>query len=405
MACSSIVCPLPWEHAYINMDGGIGLCCVAKRSVTQRHIDNTRLDEYLELPQLAHVRRQMMAGVWPPECIQCKSAEALGLASYRTGIIGRDPQRYAPLLADPASHQPHLRSVDIRISNRCNFKCRSCSVHFSHSWKADQIALYPHTAEVVNVDDNHAIRGIEEGDHFWQQLDGKLLQDIKEWHFAGGESLLIEQQYRLLDKLIEARLFDTKVTYTTNLSVLKHKGWDILEMLKPFSNVVFHISLDGVGEKGEFIRKGLIWDKFKSNLFRLREALPQALLDMHFVVSIYNVLDLQAHIAAIDELGIFFAEDGQQRRIGFTCLEDPAYLSIQSLSPSLKVIADERLAVFEQSLIHDHEMRSAVQGMRRFLVARDQYSQQQAEFKRASALLDARRRENTIALFPELEQM
>lgn len=189
---------------------------------------------------MAHVRKQMVLGMWPVECVNCKNAEAIGLPSNRTGIIERDSIAFEVIAKDPSEKKVKLSSLDLRISNECNFKCRSCSVGFSNAWRYDYKAIYPNYIPIVDLGNKLAIHGIEEEIEFWEQLNGEQLKKIKEWHFAGGEALLSDKHYQLLEKLISLNAFNTKITYTTNFSIVKFKHWDILEMLKPFKNVVFH---------------------------------------------------------------------------------------------------------------------------------------------------------------------
>jgi len=387
------------------MNGDVKLCCVAKPAFSKRNIVNTKVSEFVQSRYMAHVRKQMLMGIWPVECGGCKNAENLGLASHRTGIIDRDPEAYKNLIADPSEEKAKLTSLDLRISNECNFKCRSCSVSFSNVWRDDFNAIYPNHALSEKLKENKAITGIEKQASFWEQLDDKQLANIKEWHFAGGEALLSDKHYQLLEKLISIKSFDSKITYTTNLSITKYKKWDILEMLKPFKHVVFHVSLDGAGEKGEYIRKGLNWKRWIKNLKSIRENLPHAILDIHFVVSIFNILDLDWHINEIESIDEFLDPISKNLKLGFTCLENPSYLSIQTLPPELKNKAKERLLAIYNDENTASNIKESMLGIINFIENRDLFKQQRREFLRITKILDNRRKENYLSLFPELKEM
>ncbi|MEE1676087.1 twitch domain-containing radical SAM protein [Agarivorans aestuarii] len=402
---SNCICPLPWNHAYVEMNGDVKLCCVAQPALKERNLIDTPVSEFVDSRYMAHIRKQMLMGMWPVECGGCKKAELLGLESHRTGIINRDPQSYQQLTKDPSEDKVKLSSLDLRISNECNFKCRSCSVSFSNAWRDDFQAIYPNNISVEDLTKNRAIQGIEGNTSFWDQLDERQLGDIKEWHFAGGEALLSDKHYQLLEKLISIKAFDSKITYTTNFSIIQYKHWNILEMLKPFHNVVFHLSLDGAGEKGEYIRKGLNWKRWLKNLRLLRKSLPKAKLDIHFVVSILNILDLQWHIQQIEDVNEFRDPATKQLNVGFTCLDRPSHLSIQVLSPELKKKAKQRLVAISEHQATAKNIREAMVGIINFLDQKDLHQQQFREFLRTTTILDQRRKEDYRRLFPELAEM
>ena len=53
----------------------------------------------------------------------------------------------------------------------------------------------------------------------------------------------------------ENKLYDKHITYSTNLSLLKWKGTDFLEIWKNFDNILFYCSIDGDNERLEYIRE------------------------------------------------------------------------------------------------------------------------------------------------------
>jgi organic radical activating enzyme len=100
------------------------------------------------------------------------------------------------------------------------------------------------------VGDQAIIQGVEDADGLFDQLDS-LLPHIEEIYFAGGEPLLMDEHYRLLDRLAERGLFDTPLRYNTNFSETRYKGRDVFDIWAQFSNVKVSASVDATGGRGE----------------------------------------------------------------------------------------------------------------------------------------------------------
>lgn len=402
---SPCLCPLPWSSVYVEMSGDFKPCCVAEESFTAYKLSETTVKEFIQGDFMRHIRDQMLAGIWPIECRRCERAEKLGAVSHRMGIIDRDNAAYAQLLTLGEAYEPALHSIDVRISNECNFKCRSCSASFSSAWRDDHLALYPNAIASFDLNQNNGIQTIENETAFWEELSSQSCNGIKEWHFAGGEALMSAKHYRLLEELIAQDKVDSKITYTTNLSLLRYKRWDAIELLSHFAEVVFHVSLDGVGEKGEYIRRGLKWQKWLENVEQIGLHLPQAHIDMHFVVSAFNVLDIVEHLQEIAKVPAFIDTETGELKVGLTCLESPAYLSARVLPESLKTRAIQRIEQFLKQHAFGDGVSKALQGVIALLEQPSTIAQQGREFLRATKLLDQRRNQDFIETFPELKAL
>lgn len=122
---------------------------------------------------------------------------------------------------------------------------------------------------------------------------------------------------------------------------------------------------------------------------------------MHFVVSIYSVMDFQAHYDEI--IRQQFVAEGE---FSFTYLEWPSYLNVQGLHPQLKREASRRLNVMleQDGLLRESE-RAFVVGLIEYIAVRDLYADNRRDFARNTLLLDQRRGESIVALVPELAIM
>jgi hypothetical protein len=117
-----------------------------------------------------------------------------------------------------------MKYMDLRFSNMCNMKCRSCGPGCSSLWAqefmdergAEVFDQYFKTKKIV-------INKAEEVG-FMNKLK-PYLKDVTEVYFAGGEIIITPEHYECLDYWIENGLNEQiELTYTTNFSSLKYKA-------------------------------------------------------------------------------------------------------------------------------------------------------------------------------------
>jgi hypothetical protein len=92
--------------------------------------------------------------------------------------------------------------------------------------------------------------------------------------------------------------------YNTNFSILKYKGKTIFEYLKDFRNVHFSISLDGLGEVGEFVRTGFDNKVFNTNFMLLKWAIEHyknISYDFQYTCSVLNAFNFFDFLKELNE--------------------------------------------------------------------------------------------------------
>jgi len=400
------ICVLPWFHSYVGIRSDVQLCCCAKPAILPREIGNTEADKMVESRYMDHIRKQMIRGHWPSECIGCKKSEQHGLGSHRQGSNHRYSELYQRLISNPQQVQATLKSIDLRISNKCNFKCRTCSGHLSSAWRNDHIIIYGDDLAQPNTKYGTNEISVEDNQTFWNNLEKVVLLELDELNFAGGEALLLDRHYALLDQLITAGKYNIALTYTTNLSILKYKHWDLLQLWKQFNSITLHLSLDGTGTQGEYIRKGLNWGSWLTNVMRVKNTLPHIEIDMHFVVSIFNIINIEKHINEIIDNDLVKLSAEGVYKIAFTPLEQPGYLSIQNLSPKLKNKVKQNI---DSMIANNHRVNKSLKetliSLSRHMSAQDLYPKHGDVYKDKTTRLDQSRKQNYLALFPELKEM
>jgi MoaA/NifB/PqqE/SkfB family radical SAM enzyme len=146
------------------------------------------------------------------------------------------------------SHQ--LQQLDLRWSNTCNYACVYCSPALSSQWAKE-------LGEKVNADRENFVK--------LKDYAFENLVNLKEVYLAGGEPLLIKENFELLDELHRVNP-DCLVRITTNASNLKNR---IYEKIKQFRNVKWEVSVESTGSQFEYIRYPGVWLEFERNLEQL----------------------------------------------------------------------------------------------------------------------------------------
>ena len=291
---SKTFCILPWIHMHAFPDGRAYPCCLADmwkplgslRVNTMEHVWN---DEPMRT-----MRTNMLSDEPCQECTKCYELEENGFFSMRNSFskdFGHLIYLTDTTNDDGSLDDFKLRYYDVRFSNLCNFRCRTCGPIFSSNWYNEHIKLYGKKPDVLG----RPMESVEyTGRHkydMWEQMQPHI-DNLEQIYFAGGEPLIMEEHYMILKELVERKLFHVRLIYNTNFSVLKYKDQDVLDLWKLFDTVSVGASLDDSGARGEYIRKGQVWSETEENRRRMIEVCPNVDFYVSSTVSLYNVMHI-----------------------------------------------------------------------------------------------------------------
>ena len=226
---SPILCRLPFQHLFINNGGYINPCCIAYPhyidenksidSLEGRNVNRHGVLKAYHSAYLNNVRDQFRAGIWPVKCASCRNEEAWGIES----------PRLRHLTDYPATNAPIIRTMELRLGNICNLKCRMCSPFSSQAlfkeWnEGPNKMMHTHAKHYENL---HWVNWSENKD-IWQEL-GELAENLEQINFAGGEPLRNQIHVEFLRELIETgKSCNIKLSYNTNLTVIPNWLEEIL---------------------------------------------------------------------------------------------------------------------------------------------------------------------------------
>lgn len=396
---SPSLCVMPWIHALVQPSGLVKPCAAAGVPPPEERaalsVRERSLTEIFDAPHLRRMREQMLGGEWPDSCGACRQRLETGAPSPRDAYNAAYAAHFQRLREGAEQLVPRIRSLDLRISNLCSFKCRMCSGASSSGWHGEHAEIHPGLEVPPGVVGLHDVPG------FWTHLREAIVPHVEELHLGGGEPLMTREHYALLDLLVAAGRTDVALRYETNLSQLSFEQRDVTALWRRFPRVHVVMSLDGVGPLGEYVRHGLDFARWCANVELLKRAAPHVQRSLQFVVSAYNVLDFQKHYDTI-----VACEFVPQDRIGLALLEWPAYLGVQVLHPVLKEQARRKLlAMAETDPLADDACRRSIRRIIEHMDGADLYPALGRAFAEKTRAMDRLRGEHLLAVAPELALM
>jgi len=389
---SKTFCIYPWIHLHAYPTGEAYPCCHAEMGVGQ--VGNCRTNTleqiWTDVP-MQRLRADMLSETPNAACTRCYEQEESGFFSGRRSANKHHGHHIKKLETNPFE----MTYWDIRFSNLCNLKCRSCGHIFSSQWYQDQAKLAGGNWKEKNTVLNYA--GRTETD-MWSQLEPHL-EYVEQIYFAGGEPLLMEEHYRILDELVRRKRFDVRLVYNTNFTHTDLKGQSVFEYWRQFDSVAVGASLDASGARGEYIRKGIDWAVVEKNRREMIEICPAVDFYISPTLSIMNALHLPDFHKEWVAKGLIRAQD-----LNVNILQDPVHYRIDIAPAEYKGILLARYREHIEWLRGQDPLQRATVGFESaitYMTATDN-THLLDTFWRKTHELDSIRNEHMLDIIPEL---
>jgi len=402
---SKVFCMAPWIQLHAQTNGKVAPCCMSAMHDNNEIGDlkeNPNLEEAWNSKNMKQLRTNMLCGKESSLCKHCYDYEKVGKFSERMQY-NQDYKKYysrvTATLKDGTLQELNVPLIDIRFSNKCNYKCRICDGEYSTQWYEEEVKLArPHKSGSVAAKE---MKVALDEDAFWRSYT-RLLGGVKRLHFAGGEPLFMDEHYKALEHLIAIGKTDVTLSYNTNFSTLRYKKYNVAELWNKFKTVDVWSSLDGMGEQGDYQRKGQKWEKIEENIRTVQAECPTVLFGVNVTVSIFNILHVPDFYRYMVEHKLV-----QPERMNLYLLFDPSYLNITNLPLAVK---QKAIAQFEEldknflsTLPDASKIRNHISAVITYMMSAQ--GAEQKEFQHWVSAVDALREENFAAVFPELKEM
>ena len=319
-------CSLPWYHLYFNQQGDILPCCQADRNYPLGNFINEKVN--FNNDEIVSMRQSILNRERVPQCTFCYRLEDLGLTSPRQKVNNQNKNKL-PINFYPVVKDFKLRHVDVRMSNVCNLKCRMCDSRFSSKIAEEDFKIWGVKQPVTLTDD---------AEQRMINLIKEQIHNVESVYFAGGEPLINDCHYEILDILIANNKHDTAISYNTNFSKLKYKNRSIIEYWKIFNNITVGASIDLIGEASNYVRNGISYEVLEENYQIIKQECPNVNFEITSTLSVYNLFnlcDLQSRWISV--LGL------SASNISFNILTSPDYLQFTILPTDIKVKATKKI--------------------------------------------------------------
>ncbi len=344
----------PFTGLATREDGAIKSCC---RSHPVGFIQDNTLEEIWNNDTMKRIRKQVLNNERPPECEPCFVLEDQGVESLRVRHVEqRVPESRVTLypnalskLNDDYSMPFDIPTMELKLNNLCNLKCRMCHPGDSTSWndwseikefyQKEKSIIYT-LVEEHNLEKKPFLDKFHDNPAWWSSLE-KLLPYFRRVEFAGGEPLMDPQHYKILDILAPYGK-DIEIKYATNLTMLGKGERNIHDYWPKFKSIAVNVSIDGYKDSYEYVRGNANWEELIANIKTIQHIPNISRIVGAMTVQVSNILDMDKLVEYfLDDLGIIF----HTHRVSY-----PNVLSIQVLPNELKQEAIRRLEIVKQKV-------------------------------------------------------
>jgi radical SAM protein with 4Fe4S-binding SPASM domain len=393
---SDTFCMLPWIHLHAWPDGRAYPCCLGRAEHPVGNFKEKSMQDIWNDAPMREMRKNMLADQPCAECGDCYEQESFGFASMRNNSnknFGQHIAEVADTLPDGSLPNFKLHYWDVRFSNICQLKCRSCGSIFSSRWYDDDVKLWG-----KELRPRVQFAGRHEED-VWEQMQ-EHIPHLDQIYFAGGEPLIMEEHTRILKLLIEKGNTNVRLIYNTNLNELCYKQESVLDLWKQFPNVCVAASLDDMGARAEIIRSGTDWAKVEQNIRDLKRECPHIDFMISPTLSMMNIWNFtQFHRYMVDQ-GFIRAQD-----FNLNILQGPQEYRIDMLPVDIKQQFKQDFEQHIRWLEPQDGIQRATGGFRGaidFMMATDNSHLLQGFWETVNNL-DWSRSESLLSVVPELE--
>lgn len=295
----SVACIFQWNYPVINLGRNeVRNCCRANPNVVDLQQLSDQGPEVIQnLTSEREKRARMILGERPKGCESCWVLESKNVRSPR---VDAAPLIHEPLLQlqnspdlmkklkkatyesrvkilsqHPITYSKTTNMLEIVLANTCDMKCMYCSHHYSSRWAQELIQYGEITESQLSRELPKPIPEFKQNFLEWFKKEG--WQNVKYINFIGGEPSLINEFYELSESLGQTlkengrtNVILSIVTNLNNTPVIFNKFTSHLRVLSQyFDEIDVNVSIEAMGKKAEYIRHGLVWDRWQQNFENL----------------------------------------------------------------------------------------------------------------------------------------
>ena len=371
-------CVLPFINLEARTDGTMAVCCIMQESAkkddgTEFNLANgDTLSDVKKSKWLKDIQNKFLNNERIDACANCWHEEKAGIQSKRlreNTFWGED-------------FTPNLKALDLKLGNICNSKCRICTSFASSQWAKEELKLNPQNESARKF--NKLGMWPKTNEDFWKDIDTHLT-GIEKLEFFGGEPLLIERHFEILERCVELDVAkNIRLAYNTNASIFPQ---DKIELWEQFKKVEIFVSIDDVNTRFEYIRHPGNFADVITNLGYF-DKLNKDIFDIGIfqTISIFNIMHM-------NELTELISKHFNEIKIHYNMVFTPSHISPKVLPKRVK----EKITALYGDNPAEHVQRTLS-----FMNGEDYPQEEYLNFLTQTKNIDRFRQEQFEKTFPEL---
>lgn len=366
------LCLHQWDFPCANLSSGkVRSCCrIYPRTLEESAMATLGKEAIFNDQHNKDRRLDMLAGRQHEECNVCWDLEAKGAPSPRLGLpvflenmqkrLKVTQDELVRMMLDPEKHPQILEAhhpfeLEISFGNRCDLACVYCSYMYSSRIATEDMEAGLLDRKAYELEMRATKPEFKRVFWDWFAADGYRTLEVVT--VIGGEPLINDLLYENIDQLITiCRNTDIQrskkilIQIITNLNAppayLK-KFLSKLPELSRFFDISLLASMEATGERAEYIRHGLSWDRFVANCDEVIETSREFLYQFGFLSSV--------NIFSVPALADFvrFALEMKKKHdwpvyLSYNQVMHPQALSVLNLDSTFVTYIDRALEVLAQ---------------------------------------------------------
>lgn len=351
VSCS--MCLAKWTQVTVLLQNGQTHSCHHPK----RH--SIPLNEIRSNPSALHntqykklQRKKMLEGERPAECDYCWTVEdssdnLMSDRHYKSSSDWSAPF-FDEIVNGKWDNNYNPKYLEVSFSHACNFKCSYCSPDVSSKWmeEINKYGPYPTSTKFNNLDYIKQEGGmpipLKEHNPYVDAFDKwlpEIYDGLKVYRITGGEPLMHKKTFESMEWIADNPNMDLEFCINTNLGAEEKVIDKFIEHCKMVENKVkkFRVftSCDTSGNHAEYIRHGLKYDYFVSNLHRILKEVPTLITT---IMCTFNALSIPKFIPLLAEVNEIKTKYYHEKRhvptmINMPFLRHPAHQSVKILTP------------------------------------------------------------------------
>jgi len=327
---SASFCGAKWYNATIWLGSGQTTSChhplphqvsVEQVMVNPKALHNTR--------EKKNDRALMQDGLRPKGCDYCWKIEdmpnpvdvvnpSISDRVYKTVIY--EDKDLDEAFNTPPEQDVNLQTLEIAFDRTCQFACSYCNPAFSTTWVRDIHRNGPYT-NLVSDGRNHFTHTHDSSqlytindvnpyvEAFFKWWESDLHKTLKELRITGGEPLMSGYTWRLIEWFKDHRgESKTRLAINSNLGFEQDKLERLLDATEDIE-LDLYTSNESIGRHAIYIRDGLDWDQWTSNLVYLLDGRKLRGLHVMCTINALCLISLPEFLWKIVELKKKYGKD------------------------------------------------------------------------------------------------